>query len=160
MNATLIERMERLTGRQAHHLIRRGFFFSHRDLDKVRSTLIIAPTNLNGPADQIISPNIRCWTLMKKASHFISTRGADHHRNPCMSDTLCLSCSPSGCRSVCRICMYAVCLSVCMYVRVYVCTYVCIYVYMYVYMCAYVCMKVCMYVCVCVCSCVCVCVYV
>jgi len=35
INATLVERMERLTGRRAHHLIRRGFFFSHRDLDKV-----------------------------------------------------------------------------------------------------------------------------
>jgi hypothetical protein len=35
INATLIDRIERLTGRRAHHLIRRGFFFSHRDLDKV-----------------------------------------------------------------------------------------------------------------------------
>ena len=35
INATLIERMEQLTGKRAHHLIRRGFFFSHRDLDKL-----------------------------------------------------------------------------------------------------------------------------
>jgi len=35
MNDTLVRRIEGLTGRKAHHLIRRGFFFSHRDLDKV-----------------------------------------------------------------------------------------------------------------------------
>jgi len=35
INETLVARMERLTGCKAHHLIRRGFFFSHRDLDKV-----------------------------------------------------------------------------------------------------------------------------
>eukprot|EP00039_Didymoeca_costata_P025780 m.14234 g.14234 ORF g.14234 m.14234 type:complete len:659 (-) comp5042_c0_seq1:280-2256(-) len=30
----LIERFEKLTGKRAHHLLRRGIFFSHRDLDK------------------------------------------------------------------------------------------------------------------------------
>jgi len=33
--AELIERMERLTGQRAHRYLRRGYFFSHRDLDVV-----------------------------------------------------------------------------------------------------------------------------
>lgn len=32
MDAALIERLERVSGKRAHHLIRRGFVFSHRDL--------------------------------------------------------------------------------------------------------------------------------
>ena len=35
INETLVRRIEELTGQDAHHLIKRGFFFSHRDLDKV-----------------------------------------------------------------------------------------------------------------------------
>ncbi len=35
IDQALIERIERLSGQRAHHLLRRGFFFSHRDLDKV-----------------------------------------------------------------------------------------------------------------------------
>lgn len=31
----LIERMERLTGKKAHRFLRRGIFFSHRDLSQV-----------------------------------------------------------------------------------------------------------------------------
>lgn len=31
----LVARMERVTGRRAHHFIRRGIFFSHRDLDEI-----------------------------------------------------------------------------------------------------------------------------
>lgn len=30
-----MERIERLTGQKAHHFLRRGIFFSHRDLDQV-----------------------------------------------------------------------------------------------------------------------------
>ncbi len=33
IDATLIERMERLTGRKAHRFLRRGLFFTHKDLD-------------------------------------------------------------------------------------------------------------------------------
>lgn len=29
----MIERFERVTGKPVHHFIRRGIFFSHRDLD-------------------------------------------------------------------------------------------------------------------------------
>lgn len=32
----LIARVERVTGRKAHRFLRRGLFFSHRDLTKVR----------------------------------------------------------------------------------------------------------------------------
>jgi hypothetical protein len=35
IDQALIERIERLSGQRAHHLLRRGFFFSHRDFDKV-----------------------------------------------------------------------------------------------------------------------------
>ena len=31
----VIERMERVTGRRAHHFIRRGIFFSHRDMNLI-----------------------------------------------------------------------------------------------------------------------------
>lgn len=30
-----MERLEKVAGRPAHHLIRRGVFLSHRDLDKI-----------------------------------------------------------------------------------------------------------------------------
>ncbi len=33
IDATLIERIERLTGRKAHRFLRRGLFFTHKDLD-------------------------------------------------------------------------------------------------------------------------------
>ena len=35
IDEALVRRIETLTGRKAHHLIKRGFFFSHRDLDKL-----------------------------------------------------------------------------------------------------------------------------
>jgi hypothetical protein len=35
MDSDLIERLEKVTGRRAHHLIRRGFVFSHRDLGTI-----------------------------------------------------------------------------------------------------------------------------
>lgn len=35
ISSELIARFERLTGERAHHLLRRGVFFSHRDLEKV-----------------------------------------------------------------------------------------------------------------------------
>lgn len=31
----LIERFEKVTGKPAHHLVRRGMFFAHRDLDRI-----------------------------------------------------------------------------------------------------------------------------
>jgi len=31
----LVARLERVTGRPAHHFLRRGIYFSHRDLDKM-----------------------------------------------------------------------------------------------------------------------------
>lgn len=31
----LIERFEKITGKQAHHLLRRGIFFSHRDMHSI-----------------------------------------------------------------------------------------------------------------------------
>jgi len=33
ISAALLERMERVTGQKPHLLLRRGFFFSHRDLE-------------------------------------------------------------------------------------------------------------------------------
>jgi len=35
LTSTLVERVERLTGKKAHHFLRRGIFFSHRDLDQL-----------------------------------------------------------------------------------------------------------------------------
>ncbi|KAF6000921.1 hypothetical protein F1559_002873 [Cyanidiococcus yangmingshanensis] len=35
LTPALVERVERLTGRKAHHFLRRGIFFSHRDLDQI-----------------------------------------------------------------------------------------------------------------------------
>lgn len=35
ISAELIERFERVTGHKAHHLLRRGVFFSHRELDQI-----------------------------------------------------------------------------------------------------------------------------
>ena len=35
IDPVLIERMERLTGKKAHRFLRRGIFFSHRDLSQV-----------------------------------------------------------------------------------------------------------------------------
>ncbi|KAF2475237.1 Nucleotidylyl transferase [Lindgomyces ingoldianus] len=35
INSTLLERFERVTGRKPHRWLRRGLFFSHRDLDRI-----------------------------------------------------------------------------------------------------------------------------
>lgn len=35
IDEALIERLERVTQKKAHHLIRRGLFFSHRDLNMI-----------------------------------------------------------------------------------------------------------------------------
>lgn len=35
MTSSLINRVEKLTNRKAHHLLSRELFFSHRDLDKL-----------------------------------------------------------------------------------------------------------------------------
>jgi tryptophanyl-tRNA synthetase len=35
VNQALIARIERVTGKRAHHWIRRGLFFSHRDLTTI-----------------------------------------------------------------------------------------------------------------------------
>lgn len=35
VDAALIERLEKITGQSVHHLIRRGIFFSHRDLHNI-----------------------------------------------------------------------------------------------------------------------------
>lgn len=35
LGSDLVERMERITGRRVHPLLRRGIFFSHRDLGKI-----------------------------------------------------------------------------------------------------------------------------
>lgn len=32
---TIIKRIEKITGKPAHHFIRRGIFFSHRELDTI-----------------------------------------------------------------------------------------------------------------------------
>lgn len=39
----LIARVERVTGRRAHRFLRRGLFFSHRDLTKVYCIFFVAP---------------------------------------------------------------------------------------------------------------------
>ena len=33
IDESLIDRIEKITGRRAHHFLRRGIYFSHRDLD-------------------------------------------------------------------------------------------------------------------------------
>lgn len=35
IDETLIERFEKITGRPVHHFLRRGIFFSHRDMHKI-----------------------------------------------------------------------------------------------------------------------------
>lgn len=35
LTPALVARLERVTGRPAHHFLRRGIYFSHRDLDKM-----------------------------------------------------------------------------------------------------------------------------
>ena len=81
----LIERMEKYIGKPVHYFIRRGIFFSHRDLDMIMTAC---------ENHKYSSPH--SGTTVYRPSTCIQD-GA-RRRKRCTWGTCCHSCSASGCR--------------------------------------------------------------
>lgn len=78
----LLERIERVTKQAPHRFLRRGIFFSHRQVIGGNRKCTF-PSNY---AFGWIGTCSKCWITTKPTSLSISTQDGDHRPNPCIWD--------------------------------------------------------------------------
>jgi hypothetical protein len=127
LDDALVATIERVTGKKPHHWIRRGLFFSHRDLNQLldafeagekfylytgaydtTSMCVCVCERMRGGfafALQLFSPSSRSPPCRSRRPSPAASptrpqtlQGAVHRQSPCTWATWCRSCSLSGCR--------------------------------------------------------------